>query len=285
MGRHPLGHAVGLEAVQEVALVGGELGHRAEDRGEAPHVDEERADGHQRAAEHQARLDDVGPDHRLDAAHRGVETRDHREGHDRDQVGRHRRHALGAEARLVALHEEPVGEHHHQRGDEQARARGQRAHEQEQGRDVRAAQRAETHAQVVVDRVDAEAVVGLEEHVAHDDAAQDQPHDDLHVGEAARGVALDRHAQEGGGAGLGRDDGGHHRPPRHPAAREGEVAQAAVPPAQVEADDRDHQEVAADDDPVDHEMGVARAHAHGSLSRTGHPEPSNCAMIGSRWAA
>ncbi len=237
---------------------------------------EQGADGDQGAAEHQARLDHVGPDHRLDPAHRGVEAGDHGEGDDRHQVGADGGDALVAEPRRRARDEEAVGQHHEQRGNEEPRAGGERAHEEEEGRDVGLRPRAEAHPEVVVDGVDLERVVGLEEDVADHHAAEDQADDDLHVGEAAGRVALAGHAEEGGRAGLRRDDRGHHRPPRHAAAREREVAQAPVAAPEIKADGGDHREVGADDATVDQQVGVAHRPGHGPLSRTRHREPPIC---------
>src|SRR5690348_1623285 len=82
--------------------------------------------------------------------------------------------------------------------------------------------RAEAHAEVVVDRVDLVGEVGLQEDVADDDAADDEAQHQLDVREALLGVALARGAEERRRAGLGRDDRGHHGPPRYapPAERE-----------------------------------------------------------------
>ncbi len=233
-------------------------------------MEEQRGDRDQRAAEHQAGLDDVGPDDRLDPAHRGVEAGQHREDDDRDQVG-----ADGGDRLLRGLgpgarDEQAPRQHHHERRDEQPRARGERAHEEEQAGDVVLAPRPEADAEVVVDRVDLVVVVRLEEDVADQHAPEDQPDDDLHVREASRGVALAGHAQERRRARLRRDDRRHHRPPRHAAAREGEIVQAPVAPAHVQADGDDAGEVGDDDGAVDQQLG--RGGEHAPLSRRRAPE-------------
>ena len=65
-------------------------------------VIEQRADGDQRATEHQAGLNHVRPDHGLDSAERGVETGDEGESDDRDEIGTDRRHRLLAELHFPA---------------------------------------------------------------------------------------------------------------------------------------------------------------------------------------
>src|SRR3989442_1066975 len=90
---------------------------------ESADVIEQRANGNQRAAEHQAGLNQVRPDDGLDSAERRIEAGDEGEGDDRDEIGTDRRDRLLAELHLSARDEHAVRQHHHERGDEEPRSR------------------------------------------------------------------------------------------------------------------------------------------------------------------
>src|SRR5207249_4933177 len=252
----PLRDDARFEPVEEVAFVGGQLRDGPDDLVESADVIEQRANGNQRAAEHQAGLNQVRPDDGLDSAERRIEAGDEGEGDDRDEIGTDRRDRLLAELHLSAGYEHAVRQHHHERGNEEPRSRRQRPHEQEEGGDVALGPRPEANAQVIVDRVNLEGVVGLEEDIADDDAPDDEAQHELHVGEALVGVALDGRAEEGRRAGFRRDDGRHRGPPRHATSSERIVIQALLPPPRIQPDGGDGDEIEEDDESVDQKPPV-----------------------------
>ena len=71
--------------------------------------------------------------------------------------------------------EQPPGERHHERRDEQPRARSERPHHQEQRGDIALRPRAESDAEIVVDRVDLVLVIGLEKEVADHEPPEISP--------------------------------------------------------------------------------------------------------------
>src|SRR5439155_7652866 len=174
----------------------------------------------------------------------------------RDEIGTDRRDRLLAELHLSTRDEHAVRQHHHERGDEEPRSRRQRPHEQEEGGDVALGPRPEANAQVIVDRVHLEGVVGPEEDIADDDAPDDEAQHELHVGEALVGVALDGRTEEGRRAGFRRDDGRHRGPPRHATPSERIVVQALLPPSRIQPDGGDGDKIEEDDESVDQKPPV-----------------------------
>ena len=231
--------------------MGGQLRNGPDNLVEPADVIEQRGNGNQGAAEHQAGLNQVRPDDGLDPAGRRIEAGDDGQDDDRDEIRTHRRDRLLAEMHLPARDEHAVGQDHNERRDEEPCSRRQSPHEQEEGRDGALGQRPEPDAQVVVNRVDLQAVVGLEEEIADDASPDDETQDELHVGKAPVGVALDGCAEEGGRAGFRSDDGRHCGPPRHAAPAERIVVQALLPPPRVQPDGRDGCDVSEDDESVD----------------------------------
>ena len=150
----------------------------------------------------------------------------------------------------MLFHEELPRKDHHQAWDEQARAAGERAHDEKQGADDALRPRAKAHRKVVVDGVDLVVVVRLEEDICDDPAAEDNAHRELQVGKRALGKPFAGSPQKCRSAGLGGDDTCHHGPPRNLPAREREVFQALFTAAHVEADSRDAGKVEQDDSEV-----------------------------------
>ena len=83
----------------------------------------------------------------------------------------------------MLFHEELPREDHHQAGDEQPRAAGERAHNQKECTDDALRPRAKAHREVVVDGVDLVIVIGLEEDICDDPASENNAHRELHVSE------------------------------------------------------------------------------------------------------
>ena len=248
----------------------GQLRNGPDDLPESAEMTEQGADGNQGAAEHQARLNHIRPDDGLDAADRRIQAGDDREGDDRGQIGTDRGDGLLAELHLPARCEHAVGHDHHQRRDEEPRARGQGPHEEKEGRDEALGPWSEAHAQVVVDRVDLERVVGLEEDVADHESPDDEAEDELHIGEALVGVPLARRAEEGRRARFGGDDGGHDGPPRHAPPAERKVVESLLPPSHIQSDGRNGDEVKEDDTSVDQKPPV-RPHPPSPAPSTARP--------------
>src|SRR5438309_2272879 len=242
------------EPMEEVAILCRQLGNGSDDLVQSADVIEQDGNGNQRSAEHQAGLNHVRPDDGLDAADRRIEAGHDGESDDRDEVWTDRGDRLLAELHLPARDEHAVRQYHHERRYEEPRSRRKSAHEQKESRDVALGPRTEANTEVVVDRVDLVGEVGLEEDVTDDDSPDDEAQDELHVGKALVGVALAGRSEEGGRAGFGRDDGGHHGPPRDAPASERKVAQALFTSPHVQPDGRNGDEINQDDEGIDQEL-------------------------------
>jgi hypothetical protein len=155
-------------------------------------------------------------------------------------------------------------------GREQAEPVGERPRDQEERRREPLHGRPEPIPQQLVHRDDLAAEVRRDEERAHREAADHVAHDELQEGEVGRvGVAGD--ADEGDGAGLGRDDRAHDRPPRQRAAAHEVIPQVAVRLREPRAEQDDADQVDREDGEVDR---VHRA--------TGYPRGQEPARPGRR---
>ena len=130
-----------------------------------------------------------------------------------------------------------------------------------------ARQEPESFFQVFIDGDHLVVIVGFEEELADDDAAQDSADAELGVREVAGMVAFPRSPQKGGRADFRRQDGGQNGPPGQGAVAQGIVRQGVLPASRIDANAEDSQKVDNDDKEV-------REHAwkEKAFSGTGFPE-------------
>ena len=209
-------------------------------------------DGQQRAAHHDAGLDEVRPDDGLDAAQRGVDGSEHDHADAGEKVDQEEAVGVGGNGGVQdTAAGEFVDEDQRDSGDVDARAGGENPRDEEHGAGGVLGTRAEALREVLVDAVDVEAVVRRQENKGDDDPREDGAEGELDEQIVALVVALAGRAEEGARAGFRRDERGEHGPPGDLASAEGEVAQGVLASAHAQADGEDQREIPEDHRPVD----------------------------------
>ena len=237
--------------VQDVqfSLRSGDVHHLADSAGD---VLEQHDDGGRGADQVDAQLDHVGPDERGHPSEKRVH--DHR-GAQHDDRGDEQPHGrVGARqpgacqiARAGQGQEEGT---QHQAGGKQPEAVRQRSRDQEEAGCQLLDRATEAIAEQLVDGQHFAAEVGRHKEQAHHEPAHDVAERELQEGEVgAEGVAGD--ADEGDGAGLGRDDRRHYNPPGQVAVADEVVLEVALPPGKPRAEQHRAGQIGGDDREVE----------------------------------
>ena len=198
--------------------------------------------------DHEARLDQVGPDDRLDPPHDRVEGGDECHKQDAPEVGGERHRGARKEP-APDLHEDHPAE-------VEPHADAEDAGEKEDPAGRVFGSRAEAHGQELVDALHAVLVVGADEGEGDHDAGDHGADRQLPVEEGARLVPFGGSSQEGRRACLRRHDRGQDGPPRDGASAEREFLQRRVAASRAQADPDDQGEVGQDDRRIDPESPV-----------------------------
>ena len=229
------------------------------DRGETPQMGNEIPEDERNRTEHEACLDQVGPDHRLDPADDRVGRGD--QGHQQDppEIGG-KRHGFSREEMLPDHHENHPAEI-------EADADAENPGEEEDGAGHVLGPRAEAHGQELIDALDAVLVVGADEGEGDHHAGDHRADGELSVEKGPRLVALSRRPKEGGSAGLGSHDRGKDRPPRDGAPSEREFFQRGVAATCTQAHPDNQGEIGKDDRRIDPESRVGEGRHGGWIGQ------------------
>src|SRR5947209_7663784 len=216
-----------------------------------------------RAADHDRSLDEIGPNHGLNAAEGGVDRRENDNGDGRPHINPER---LGFVRPRAANHF--IRERKRDGSDVQTSAGGKQTRDHEDCGCSVLTSHAESRGEVFVDREHLVVIVRLNENVADENPADDRAEGELQVGVVAMAEPFAGSTEKSAGAGFGGNEGGEHSPPRNATAAEGEVFEVVLLSAHAQADENDDDEVekenaSIDDEAAVHEMDYLATNGHG----------------------